>query len=172
MSSNAARLPSTPVDADRFRRACSKFATGVAIVTAIDQEGRPHGMTVNSFTSVSLDPPMVLVCIDMRAAILPHLLAAESIGINLLTETQSALSVRFARPGEDRFGAVEWYPGELGVPLIPDSLAVFECGVTRFVEAGDHHVLFAQVRYAHWLDERPLVYFDSGYALLSDDRAH
>jgi flavin reductase (DIM6/NTAB) family NADH-FMN oxidoreductase RutF len=166
MSSNAARIPCTPVDADCFRRACAKFATGIAIATVLDGAGSPHGMTVNSFTSVSLEPPLVLICIDNRAAILKHLLAANAIGINVLSQTQSALSVRFARPGEDRFGAVEWYPGEMGVPLIPDALAVFECEVRRFVEAGDHHMLLAEVRWVRWGEDRPLLYWNSEYQVV------
>jgi flavin reductase (DIM6/NTAB) family NADH-FMN oxidoreductase RutF len=166
MSSNATRIPCTPAGADSFRRTCARFATGIAVVTALDRAGSPHGMTANSFTSVSLEPPLVLICIDNRAAILKHLLAAEAIGINILTEGQSALSVRFARPGEDRFGAVEWYAGEMGVPLIPDALAVFECVVRQFVEAGDHQVLIAEARYVGWREERPLVYWNSGYGVL------
>ena len=116
---------------------------------------------------VSLDPPIVLVCIDNRAAILDHLLAARSIGINVLTESQAALSVRFARPGEDRFGSVEWYPGTLGVPLIPEVLAVLECEVKQVVPAGDHQVFLAEARSVAWREERPLVYFSSGYRELS-----
>lgn len=163
MSSNTARLPCNPVDAASFRRACSKFATGIAIATVLDRTGSPHGMTVNSFTSVSLEPPLVLICIDNNAAILNHLLLAEAIGINVLTARQIDLSIRFARPGEDRFGPVEWYPGELGVPLLPDVLAAFECEVRRFVEAGDHQILIAEARYVRWSEDRPLVYFDSSY---------
>ncbi len=166
MSSNAAHIPCTPVDAACFRRACAKFATGIAVATVMDQEGSPHGMTVNSFTSVSLDPPLVLICIDNRAAILPDLLAADAIGINVLTERQADLSMRFARPGEDRFGAVAWYRGELGVPVIPDVLAVFECELRQFVEAGDHQVVLAEVRYVRWSDDQPLLYFNSAYGEL------
>lgn len=166
MSSNAARTPGKPVDADCFRRTCGKFATGIAIVTVLDSAGTPHGMTVNSFTSVSLEPPLVLVCIDNRATILKHLQAAAAIGINVLGEEQGALSVRFAKPGEDRFGTVEWHAGELGVPLIPDALAVFECAVRRFVEAGDHHILIAEAQWVTWGEERPLLYFDSEYRVL------
>lgn len=166
MSSNTARIPCTPVDADGFRRTCGQFATGIAIVTVLDGAGSPHGMTVNSFTSVSLEPPLVLICIDNRATILKHLLSAGAIGINVLEETQGALSVRFARPGEDRFGAVEWQAGELGVPLIPDALGVFECEVREFVEAGDHQVMIAEVKFVKCGGGRPLLYFSSEYRVL------
>ena len=121
-------------------RACAQFSTGVAIATVLDSDGAPHGMTINSFTSVSLEPPLVLICIDHKGRILDHFLASDFFAINILRDNQQPLSERFARAGEDRFGAVEWYPGETRMPLIPDALAVLECavfqrtrrGITRF----------------------------------------
>src|ERR1700693_3685437 len=100
-----------------FCRACAKFPTGVTIVTVVDAGGSPHGMTASSFTSVSLEPPLVLVCVDHRATVLAHLRNAQHVGINVLNEDQQPLSEHFARRGHDRFDGIEWYGGHRGVPL-------------------------------------------------------
>ena len=146
-----------------FRRACATFSTGVTIVTVLDADRKPHGMTASSFTSVSLDPPLVLVCVDHRASVLAHLRRAKHVGINILSENQQHLSAHFARPGQDRFSGVEWDAGHGGVPLIPGALAWFECSIHRMVDAGDHTILIADVFDAKCTDGRPLVYFGSGY---------
>jgi len=153
-----------------FCRTCAKFPTGVTVITVLDSEGSPHGMTASSFTSVSLDPPLVLVCVDHRASVLAHLRRARHIGINILSEDQQALSDHFARRGHDRFDQVEWRPGHGGVPLIPGALASFECTIQRMVEAGDHDILIAKVEHVEHSDGRPLVYFASGYHKLEGER--
>ncbi len=153
-----------------FCRTCAKFPTGVTIVTVLDAEGSPHGMTASSFTSVSLDPPLVLVCVDHRASVLAHLRRAQHIGINVLSEDQQPLSEHFARRGHDRFGAVEWYAGHGGVPLIPGALARFECSIHRMIDVGDHTILIAEVLGVEHSDGRPLVYFGSGYRKLEGER--
>jgi flavin reductase (DIM6/NTAB) family NADH-FMN oxidoreductase RutF len=146
-----------------FCRACAKFPTGVTIVTVLDADANPHGMTASSFTSVSLEPPLVLVCVSHRASVLAHLRRAQHIGINILSENQQDLSAHFARPGRDRFTGVEWEPGHGGVPLISRALARFQCSIHRMVDAGDHTILIAEVLDADYRDGPPLVYFSSGY---------
>ncbi len=157
------KLKTSPIGRDAFRRICSKFATGVAVATVIDAEGAPHGLTVNSFTSVSCDPPLVLICIDYNATALPLFRAARHFGINILSEKQRDVSVRFAERGHDRFNGTPWFPGTTGVPLLPEALASLECEVTQVVEAGDHAVFIAGLVGARVSDGRPLLYFDSGY---------
>jgi flavin reductase (DIM6/NTAB) family NADH-FMN oxidoreductase RutF len=152
-----------------FCRTCAKFPTGVTIVTVMDAEGSPHGMTASSFTSVSLDPPLVLVCVDHRATVLAHLRRAQHIGFNVLSEDQQPLSDHFARRGHDRFDRVEWYAGRSGVPLIPGAIASFECSIQRMVDAGDHTIFIAKVEYVEHSDGRPLVYFASGYRKLDGE---
>jgi (E)-2-((N-methylformamido)methylene)succinate hydrolase len=152
-----------------FRRTCARFPTGVTIVTVLDTEGSPHGMTASSFTSVSLEPPLVLVCVDHSATVLAHLRDAQHVGINVLSEDQQPLSEHFARRGHDRFGAVEWYPGHSGVPLIPGTLASFECTMQRMVDAGDHTIFIAKVESVEHSDGRPLVYFGSEYRKLDGE---
>ena len=151
------------LDKTEFCRTCAKFPTGVTIVTVLDAEGDPHGMTASSFTSVSLDPPLVLVCVDHRAKVLEHLRASQPVGINVLSEHQQDLSVRFARRGQNRFDGVEWFAGHAGVPLIPNVVASFECSVHRIVDAGDHAILIAEVLRTRYHEGRPLIYFGSGY---------
>jgi flavin reductase (DIM6/NTAB) family NADH-FMN oxidoreductase RutF len=167
MSSNPVTTLPKGVAPQAFLRACAQFSTGVAIATVLDPEGAPHGMTINSFTSVSLEPPLVLICIDHKARILDHFLTCDFFAINILRESQQTLSEGFARPGEDRFGAVEWVPGETGVPLIPDALAVFECAIFERRPAGDHTIVIGEVVAAVRHDGRPLIYFSSSYQKLN-----
>jgi flavin reductase (DIM6/NTAB) family NADH-FMN oxidoreductase RutF len=149
-----------------FRRVCARFATGVAIATVLEADGTPHGMTVNSFTSVSLEPPLVLIAIDHACNILPLFHASNSYGLSVLAHDQEALSTLFATKGEDRFDGIAWNPGETGVPLIPGSIAHFECLVRQVIEAGDHTVFVAEVIAAAHHGGEPLVFFDSVYARL------
>ena len=146
-----------------FRRTCAQFATGVTVVTTLDGDGHPHGLTVNSFASVSLDPPLVLVSIDLRNAILGHFLSTSWFAINILAEHQEDLSRRFSSPAENRFVGVDWNAGSSGVPLLKGVLAQLECAVVRTFEAGDHTVLVGEARGVSYTEGRPLVYFDSSY---------
>lgn len=155
------RIP--PVDRESFRRACAKFATGIAVAAVIGKDGVPRGLTANSFTSVSLSPPLVLVCVDVSSGVLPHFRASSFFAINILNEHQRHLSTRFARKGHDRFTGVEWMPGETGAPLLPYALGSLECSLTQTVEAGDHVIFIGKVVSAGWREGRPLVYFNSAY---------
>jgi flavin reductase ActVB len=163
MSSKGPGAPAAGVGKAEFCSACAKFPTGVTIVTVVDAQGCPHGMTASSFTSVSLAPPLVLVCVDHQATLLEHLRPSKYLGINILSEGQRQLSVHFARRGQDRFDGVDWTAGHHGVPLIPGALAALECQIERMVDAGDHAVLIAKVLRAEFRDGRPLVYFGSRY---------
>ena len=154
---------SSQLEPGLFRRACSLFATGIAIITTKDSVGIPHGMTVNSFASVSLNPPLVLFCLDERAALLSHIAPNRSIAINLLAEEQADHSSRFARKSEDRFENLDWKTGTLGSPLLAGALANFECTVTQLIPAGDHQIVLAHVHSVEWREGRPLLYFASAY---------
>ncbi|MER8579486.1 alpha/beta fold hydrolase [Mesorhizobium sp. M1423] len=137
-------------DAGEFRRALGSFLTGVTIVTTIDAEGEPRGFTANSFTSVSLEPPLVLVCIAKKA--LGHRAFSTSRGfaINILSESQKAVSGIFASKAADKFATVDWQSGQTGNPLIDGSVAVFDCAMEQLVDAGDHSILIGRVRdFAH-----------------------
>ncbi|MCL4401145.1 MAG: flavin reductase family protein [Acidobacteria bacterium] len=154
-------------DKREFCRACGQFATGVAIAAVRDVQGAPHGITVNSFTSVSLAPPLILICIAHTAGVLAHFRACEHFAVNVLNEAQQALSEHFARRGEDRFEGVEWEPGATGAPLVGGVLAAIECQRIRTEMAGDHDILIAEVVGARIHSGRPLVYFGSAYRHLA-----
>lgn len=156
-------MTAAAVDPESFRRACAKFATGITVATVSDESGIPFGMTANSFTSVSLQPPLILFCIDYRCTLLPAFRRSQSFGINILREEQQDLSVRFASACGDRFEGVEWYRGKDGVPLLKHALANLACSSRQVIEAGDHTVLVAEVQWAEWREGRPLLYFDSRY---------
>lgn len=156
------------VDQDTFRRTCARFATGIAVATVSGPDGEPYGLTVNSFTSVSCCPPLVLVCVDYRCSILPHFRANSYYGINVLQDNQRDLSVRFSQKQLDRFDGLDWHRGETGVPLLKGCLASFECCVNQTVEAGDHAIFLAEVVSAEYDEGRPLIYFGSGYRKLAE----
>ena len=153
----------TTIEQQHFRRVCSKYATGITILTVLDRSGAPHGMTVNSFTSVSLSPPLILVCIDRQTSILSHFMLGTRFGVNMLHEDQKDLSTWFARSGHDRFSGIGWTMGETGAPVLPGMLATMECEVTQMVEAGDHVVVIGAALHATWREGQPLVYFNSSY---------
>ncbi len=101
---------------DEFRHACGRFATGVTIATVLDADGLPHGLTVNSFTSVSLSPPLISICLGHAVTVIDSFRESKYFGINVLADNQQALSDRFARKGQDRFEGLEWVRGENGRP--------------------------------------------------------
>ena len=154
------------IEKQHFRRICGKFASGITIATVLDPDGACHGMTANSFTSVSMAPPLILVCVDHRARILEHFRIGPHFGINILGASQRTLSDKFAGSGYDRFEGVEWYPGQTGVPLLPGVLATIECARTNVVTAGDHDIVIGEVLHADCQDGDPLVFYASQYRAL------
>ncbi|MEQ1510127.1 MAG: flavin reductase family protein [Sphingopyxis sp.] len=151
-------------DARTLRDALGCFATGVTIVTALDSVGTPIGLTVNSFTSVSLDPPLLLVCIANDAGTAPVLATADRFAVNMLRMGQQSDSNRFAGKGEDRFAATDWSCGEYGTPIIHGSLASFECARHAVHDAGDHFILIGRVLKAKFEPYgAPLLYFRGSY---------
>lgn len=157
-------------DPRTLRDALGCFATGVTVVTCLDSAGAPVGLTANSFTSVSLDPPLLLVCIGKTAASAAAMLGASHFAVNVLQTGQQPASIRFATRHEDRFGPNDWSAGEYGAPVLDQSLGVFECAVHAVHDAGDHHLLVGRVVKAKFdggLD--PLLYFRGSYRRLHFD---
>jgi flavin reductase (DIM6/NTAB) family NADH-FMN oxidoreductase RutF len=157
-------------DPRTLRDALGCFATGVTVVTCLGPDGAPAGLTVNSFTSVSLDPPLLLVCIHKKATSAEALTTAPRFAINVLQTGQQPASIRFATRHEDRFGATPWASGENGAPILNDSLSVFECERYAVYDGGDHHILVGQVvkaRFDESLD--PLLFFRGRYRRLHFD---
>ncbi|BDC50213.1 hypothetical protein F183_A25290 [Bryobacterales bacterium F-183] len=155
----------TPISRDLFRRACSRFATGVAVATVLDPDGRPHGLTINSFTSVSADPPLVLICLDRSCSLLTHFSSSGFYALSFLSEDQQDLSNRFAALPEGRFQGVAWKPGpQSGMPILDGSIGYMECSTHQTIVAGDHTLFIGQVEAANAEPEaRPLLYYASSY---------
>lgn len=135
----------TPLDSRKLRNAFGTFVTGVTVVTAYDQGGAPLGFTANSFTSVSLDPPLVLVCLAKSSRNYDALINTTGFAINILSETQIETSNTFARPVEDRFASVDWHDGPGGSPILDGVCGWFDCSMHKTVEAGDHVILIGRV---------------------------
>ena len=151
------------IDGDLFKRVLGSFASGVTIVTAQDAAGRPRGMTVSAFSSVSLDPPLVLICIDRKADALPGLQETGRFAVNILGEGQGELSRRFATKDVDRFAGVRARPGVTGLPLLEGALGVLECRVVNQHPAGDHIIFVGEVEAAAVDPAAPLLHFRGRY---------
>lgn len=132
-------------DPRTLRDAFGAFLTGVTVVTAFNNDGAPIGFTANSFTSVSLDPPLLLVCLAKTSRNYAALTGANGFGVNILSEAQKDVSNTFARPVEDRFAAVEWQKGPFGAPVFADVAAWFDCSSHEIIDAGDHVILIGRV---------------------------
>lgn len=154
-------------DPRTLRDALGCFGTGVTIVTTLDSSGDPVGLTANSFTSVSLDPPLLLVCLAKSAGSLPAFEAAATFAVNVLHIGQQVVSGRFASRGEDRFTATDWERWDTGAPIIQGSLASFECRKHDWIDAGDHVILLGRVERVRFEPRRdPLLYFRGRYRRL------
>ena len=152
-----------PISADDFRAALSRFPSGVTVVTTKDADGRFHGITVSAFCSVSLDPPLVLICIERSTASHGAFVESGLFAVNFLSAEQEQLSERFASPLTDKFDGVPFSLGELGLPLLSNSLAHLECRVRNTSDGGDHTIFIGEVEYAAVGDGDPLLYFRSDY---------
>jgi flavin reductase (DIM6/NTAB) family NADH-FMN oxidoreductase RutF len=152
-----------PVDERTFRLAMSNFTSGVTIVTTT-HEGVRHGMTVASFTSLSLEPPLVLVCVEKRVTTHDAIAASGHFGVSILEASQADLSIQFATRAGDRFEGVRTSEGSLGDPLIEGALVKLQCSVTDSFPGGDHTIYVGRIEAAEISDNaEPLVYFGSAY---------
>jgi flavin reductase (DIM6/NTAB) family NADH-FMN oxidoreductase RutF len=154
------------IDHDLFRAVLGRFATGVTVITARDAEGTPHGMTVSAFSSLSLDPPLVLVCIANDATMAPVIATATSFAANILSDGQEALSRRFAGKSDDRFSDIGVRESALNDPVLDGVLGWLSCRIVARHPAGDHVIVIGQVEQAEARDGRPLLYYRGGYATL------
>lgn len=151
------------IDPSEFRRSMGQFATGVTVVTTRDADGRPLGLTVSSFCSVSLEPPLVLVCVDVRSETNAGFQASKVLGVSILAEGQEDWSRRFAASGPEKFSGITVTTGKHGVVLVPGALAQLECGVKDAHVAGDHVIYLGEVLGLNVSPGRPLLYHGSFY---------
>ena len=163
-------MTTAQTDTRALRNALGRFATGVAIVTAIDPDGQPIGLTVNSFSAVSLDPALVLWCLDNGSHSLEAFRRASHHAINILAAEQMDLSNRFATWPVDRFAGLPWQAGLGGAPVFPGCCAVFEVANQSQVAGGDHTIFIGQVeRYTDNPTPAPLLFHAGQYAKLARD---
>ena len=151
------------LDPQAFRSALGTFVTGVTIVTARDEAGRPFGLTANSFNSVSLDPPMVLWSLSLHSGTLPVFRDADGWAVHVLAADQQAMSDRFARPGADKFDGLDLADGFEGAPLIPGYAARFGCRARFEYEGGDHAIFLGEVVDFDRREVEPLIYHGGRY---------
>lgn len=150
-----------------FRRALRHFPAGVTVVTTRDGEGRPAGLTASAFTSVSLEPPLVLVCVDHEAAAHPAFETHGWFAVNVLAEGQEALSRRFAASGGDKYAGVAFHEGRARLPLLDGVVASLECRIVDRHLAGDHTIFVGRVEGTAVSGGAPLLYFQGDYRYLA-----
>jgi flavin reductase (DIM6/NTAB) family NADH-FMN oxidoreductase RutF len=154
------------LDPATYRATLGRFASGITIITARDADGRDVGMTVSAFSSLSLTPPLVLICIDNAASVAPVLEHCETFAVNILADDQEDLSRRFAKRELNRFEGTAISRGELGVALLDGALANLECRVSARQPGGDHTILIGEVKAANLREGNPLLYYRGGYRRL------
>lgn len=153
------------VSKDEFKQVMGSFAAGVTVITSVDEAGEASGMTATAFSSLSMDPPLCLVCIDKRAGSHAVISASRRFAVNLLRADQQELSNRFASRRDDKFDGIAQHPGEHGgCPLLDDALAVMECTLVDVFAGGDHDIFVGRLQSCSVDSEaKPLVYWRGGY---------
>ena len=149
-----------------FRNCLAKFATGVTVVTCTDDDGRPYGITANSLSSVSLEPRLILWNVAKVSNSLQAFLDAEYFAINILASDQQQLSAHFAKSDHTLFDSVDILRSEENVPLIPGTLARFECHTHQVHDSGDHYIIIGEVVRFEARDAEPLLFFNGNYATI------
>jgi flavin reductase (DIM6/NTAB) family NADH-FMN oxidoreductase RutF len=157
------------ISPDDFRHVLAHFATGVTIVTTCDSDQRPTGLTASAFCSVSLDPPLILICVDHKSQSFPHLRESGRFAINILHQEHEQLSRRFASSRLDKFDGVAFTLGTLGVPLIDQALAHLECRTVSAHVEGDHTIFVGRVESVAVGEGDPLLYYRGRYQRLRGD---
>lgn len=154
------------VNAQSFKDALSRFATGVCVVTSVDAAGRPDGLTISSFTSVSLDPPLVLFCLSRKNEALVREARDGRFAVNILSEDQEEISEIFASQLDDKFAQVACSAGAGGCPLIKDALGAIECSLHASYDGGDHLIVLGLVERLGVLGGKPLLRYRGRYLRL------
>ncbi len=153
----------SPIDPRDFRTALGSYATGVTIITVAGGDGKPYGITCNSFASVSLNPPLVLWSLVLYSSSLSAFQDASHFAVNVLGISQQALANKFAKSSDDKFVGVEWTPGLGGAPLLVGSVANFQCRSVNRYYGGDHVIFLGAVEAYAYSREEPLLFAQGGY---------
>lgn len=154
-----------------FRNALGTFATGVTIVTTSSDDGEPIGLTANSFSSVSLDPPLLLFCLDRESFSFGHFEKTKHFAVNVLNAGQEDISSHFARPSQDKWRHVSYDMCSVGCPSFADALAIFECKTHAVHDGGDHIIIVGEVLdFTHQQEGDPLLYYRGRYAKIANEK--
>jgi flavin reductase (DIM6/NTAB) family NADH-FMN oxidoreductase RutF len=169
-ASNGGRQVSQPVDPQRYRALLARFATGVTVATTVDAEGKDWGMTASAVAAVSLDPPLLLLCVDRDANFHAAMAAGRGFALNILAAGQEHISRIFASTADDPFAEVDFHKGSDGYALLEGVVAHIVCTLWGTHEAGDHSVFFGTVTGGRTFDRPPLLHFRSMYTTIAGDR--
>lgn len=157
-----------PINKDEFCAALSRFASGVTVVTTKDADGNRHGLTVSAFCSVSLEPPLILICIDKHTASHNAFQQSRRFVVNVLREDQIHHSNQFAAPLADKFDGIAFHLGIEDIPVLEDALVNLECRLINTHDNGDHTIFVGQIEKSYISDGKPLVYFHGNYRAILD----
>lgn len=169
MDARAPDIDPPQIDPVRLRDALGCFATGVAVITTLGERGTPVGLTVNSFSSVSLDPPLILWSLSLHAPSLSAFRHHDGFAVNIMSEEAKDVVQQFARPSNDKFANLAWRRGYLGVPLLNDVVAIFECRTESRILRGDHEIYIGGVERFSRSDQRPLIFHHGRFKKLGAD---
>jgi flavin reductase (DIM6/NTAB) family NADH-FMN oxidoreductase RutF len=157
------------IDARELRNIMGHFATGVTVITTKNVDGKPFGLTANAFTSLSLDPPLVLICVDKTVDCYACFEESKVFVVNFLSEDQEHLSRRFATKGIEKFEGVPYRLGECGVPLLDGAMGYIECKLLNGYDGGDHTIYVGEILSAAASGDRPLLFFKGKYYRLPQE---
>ena len=154
------------MDSQELRRVMGHFATGVTVITTMDKDGAPFGLTANAFTSLSLNPPLVLICIDKGVQCYCCFEESKLFAVNVLSENQEEISRRFATKGIEKFSSIKWRKSESGLALLEGAISHIECKVVQGYDGGDHTIYIGEIISATGSGDRPLIFFKGQYRRL------
>lgn len=157
-----------PIEKNQLRQVMGHFATGVTIITTFNKAGQMHGLTANAFTSVSLEPPLLLISVDKKAESYPAFEESKVFTVNILADEQEALSRKFAVSGGNKFEGVAYRKGGNGAAILDGTLAHIECTLYAAYEGGDHSLYLGEIQEAEVREGKPLVFYRGGYRAIGD----
>jgi flavin reductase (DIM6/NTAB) family NADH-FMN oxidoreductase RutF len=157
-----------PIEKNQLRQVMGHFATGVTIITTFNKDGQMHGLTANAFTSVSLEPPLLLISVDKKAESYPAFEESKVFTINILADEQESLSRKFAVSGGNKFEGVAYRKGGNGAAILDGTLAHIECTLYATYEGGDHTLYLGEIQEAEVREGKPLVFYRGGYRAIGD----
>jgi flavin reductase (DIM6/NTAB) family NADH-FMN oxidoreductase RutF len=157
-----------PIEKNQLRQVMGHFATGVTIITTFNKDGQMHGLTANAFTSVSLEPPLLLISVDKKAESWPAFEESKVFTVNILADEQEALSRKFAVSGGNKFEGVAYRRGANGAAILDGTLAHIECTLYAAYEGGDHSIYLGEIQEAEVREGKPLVFYRGGYRAIGD----